>query len=252
MVAVTDRCHACGTRRAPSDQFCERCGQPLPEFRAPSTDPSGFEQTPAGLTWVYRIPVVTNRYTWIKWGWVSLWTWVGLTTAAIALLILLAPSHGKDPMVLVRLAGALAFVATCLIVALGLFGALVAGGGVQARYALDSRGVAISGPMPGSGEGMLMAFTDPRSAQSTAETARALLPSNDGSARWDSVRRVEFDDTRHVISLRRRWHHPLRIYVPTEHFQEVGAFVRTRFSTTRGGSALPSPPPDLAQRNTSQ
>lgn len=241
MVAVTDRCHACGARRGPSDEVCERCGERLPAPRSAVADPVRFERTPAGLAWGYRIPVIRNRYTWIKWGWVSLWAGVGLIVAATVGLVLLAPAHARDLAVLVSLALVLAFVATGFVVALGLFGAFGTGSAVQAWYSLDDQGVSLSGPAPESVEGLLLAVSGVQSARSTAETARALLPSNDGSARWDSVRRVQFDGPRHVISLRRRWHHPLRLYVSAEHFPEVAAFVRGHVSTTDL--------PDLAAKN---
>lgn len=134
----------------------------------------------------------------------------------------------------VRLYVAIALIAGLSVVGLGLFAALAVANGVTTRFTLSPHGAAAT-TSEGASDSVEHAawFLGGGSRQVRDITAAAslLLPSS-GEAKWKDVRRAQFDERRHVITLRRRWHHPLRVYVPPERFSDAASFVRDHVPAT--------------------
>ena len=227
MVAVVDRCHQCGTRRASVEQqFCEKCGSELP---APEAGPAD------GMAWDYRIPLLDNRYTWIQWGWTALIAAVA-TSASLATLVVVAsgsgPSEGMGYLLKVYVAAGL--IAGATIIGYGLFAALGVGFGITIRFGLGPEGVlgVVTKKSAASLDSTAWMLTgNARTAQRNQQISALLLPSG-CDAKWKDVRRAGLDEARHVITLRRRWHLAVRVYVPAKRFGEAAAFVRSHLPSS--------------------
>lgn len=231
MGAVVDRCHACGTRRAGDERLCAKCGSEL------SALPPKPELPPApvdGLTWSYSIPILNNRYVWVRWGWTALAFGAGFAALLGTLLVVMFASGNGGVMFAMKVYVVIALIAALAVLALGLFAALAVGNGVTSRFTLSSQGAVATTTENVSDSvesAALLLGGSFKRARDISTTASLLLPSS-GEAKWKDVRRAEFDERRHVITLRRRWHHPLRIHVPPERFSEAAAFVRDQVPTT--------------------
>ena len=203
----------------------------MPDIPERPPEPEG------GMAWDYRIPVVNNRYTWIRWGWVA----VALAAVFVIPIGILAVMYGGSnggAFFAVKLCAIVGIIAGATVVGLGLFSALGVSNDMMTRFALSPEGVVgrISKVEQASIQGAAWFLTtNAQTAQRNAQIAELLLPTG-GDAKWKDVRRVQFDEPRHVITLRRRWHNPLRIYAPAARFGAASTFVREHVPA----SALPA------------
>ncbi len=225
MRVVGERCHACEARLAGDERFCVKCGAELPAS-PPSPEPSPGPVE--GLAWSYRIPMLTNRYVWGRWWWAALGFGAGLAIVlGTPLVVMFADGNGGIAFA-VKLYSAIAIIAGLSAIGLGIFSALVVANGVTTCFTLYSLGALATTSDDVEdrveiGASFLGGSFDQASEISAA--ALLLLPAT-GEVKWKDVRRVELDESRHVITLRRPWHHPLRLYVPQEHFSGAVSFVR--------------------------
>jgi hypothetical protein len=233
MVAVIYRCHQCGTPRASDEQLvCAKCGAELPVPPVPEPAPDG------GIAWTYRIPLLNNPYIWRQWAWTALA--VGGGFAAVIGTFIVAVYGDSDANGIAfgaKVYAALGLIPGLMVIGYGLFAALGVSFGVTTRFALSPDGVVgrISKDAEGSIESSAWLFAgNTQDAQRNAQLASLLLPSG-CDAKWKDVRRAEFDEHRNVITLRRRWHFPVRIYVPAARFAEAVAFVREHLPATARG-----------------
>ena len=231
MGAVVDRCHACGTRRAGDERLCVKCGSELPALPPePAPEPRPGE----GLAWRHRIPILNNRYVWVRWGWAAFAFGGGFAAVLGTLLVVMFAGANGGVAFAVKVYAVIALIAGLGVVGLGLFAALAVANGVTTRFTLSSQGAAATTSESASDSvESAVSFLGGSSQRVRDITAAAslLLPSS-GEAKWKDVRRAEFDERRHVITLRRRWHHPLRLYLPPERFSEAAAFARDQVPTT--------------------
>lgn len=228
MVAILDRCHSCGTRLADVDKFCSGCGAPRPvpgEAALERLNP----QPPGGIAWSYRIPILNNRYTWIRWGWAAFWFGLPFAALLTTILVLIVGEASTDGVVLAtKLFVAIALVCAAIVIGLGIIAALLSGNRVASRATLTPEGCTLTVKSEGvvdAMESVAGAFTGYDSARSTGNAMTLLLP-GDGDTRWDKVRGVTVDPKRRVITLHRRWHNPLRLYVPADQFDAVATYVQ--------------------------
>ena len=222
MSAVAERCHACGAPRAGDGQrFCTKCGSALP---ASSADPEPTD----GLAWSYRIPMLNNRYVWVRWAWAALGFGVGVAIVLGTPLVMMFASGNGGVAFAVKLYAVIALITGLVVVGSGVFAALAVANGVTTRFTLNSeRALATtSDDVEDSVESAALFLGGSFDQASDISAAAALLLPSSGEVKWKDVRRAEFDDARHVITLRRPWHHPLRLYVPQEHFSDAASFVR--------------------------
>jgi hypothetical protein len=181
-----------------------------------------------GLAWSYRIPILNNRYVWIRWGWAALAFGAGSAAVLGTLLVVMFAGGNGGVTFAVKVYAAIALIAGLGVVALGLFAALAVANGLTTRFTLSAQGAAAttSESAPGDVENAALLLGGSfKGARDISAAASLLLPPS-GETKWKDVRRAEFDERRHVITLRRRWHHPLRLYVPPERFSEAAAFAR--------------------------
>ncbi len=220
MVAVVDRCHRCGALRDSDDQLvCAKCDAELPVAPAPEPVPEG------GIAWNYPIPILNNRYIWRQWAWTAAAVGGG---AAVLFGTLIVVASDSDISVAVKIYAAIGLISGLVVIGYGLFASLGVSFRVTTRFALGPAGVVgrITKEAAGSIESTAWLFTNnARDAQRNQQITALLLPSGCDAA-WKDVRGVEFDEPRHVITLRQRWHFPVRMYVPAARFGEVAAFVR--------------------------
>lgn len=192
------------------------------------------------MAWAYRIPILNNRYTWIRWGWAALWFGLGF---ALALGIPLAIAFGSTEPADVRAIAYLVvgtFGAVALIVlGMGAWAAIVAGNHVGAVFVLAPEGVSVrtrdEGLLERAEDIALVFGSSFAEARRGAAGLEAMLP-GDSSAGWAKVRSVDFNSATSVITLHRRWHNPVRIYVPRDRFAEASAYVRIHAARAPGGS----------------
>jgi len=239
MVAVKTRCHACGQPRAESDQTCSKCGQPLPAFEAGTPVANALAEPPGGMAWAYRIPILNNRYSWIRWGWAALWFGLGFALAlGVPLTVAFGSTDPDDLRGIAMLFGG-TFVAVVLIVlGMGIWAGLVSGNHVEAAFVLEAEGLSVhtrdEGFLERAEQISLVLGSSFTEASRTAGGFEAMLP-GDVSARWAQVRSADFDEGTSVITLHRRWHNPIRVYVPRERFAEASAYVRSHAGRVAGG-----------------
>ncbi|MBI2913547.1 MAG: hypothetical protein HYY03_06470 [Chloroflexi bacterium] len=200
----------------------------MPGEPAPSPAPAD------GLAWSYRIPILNNRYVWVRWGWAALAFGLGFAIAlGTPLVVFFAGANGGVGFAL-KVYAAIALTAGLGVVGLGLFAALAVANGVTTRFTLSSQGAAATTSESASesveNAALFWGGSSPQ-VRNLVAAASLLLPSS-GEAKWEDVRRAQFDERRHVITLRRRWHHPLRLYVPPERFSEAAAFARDHVAPT--------------------
>ena len=234
MTAVTDRCHACGARRAGSERLCGKCGSDLPDV------PADTVSTPApadGLGWSYRIPIVNNRFVWIRWGWAAVAFGAGFALVLGTPLVVAFSSTSGGVAFAVKLYAAIALLAAAVVIACALYAALGVSNAVTTRFALRPHGAVATTSEGASNnvEQAVLAIGGSFAQTRNLSAAASLLLPSSWEAAWKDVRRAEFDESRHVITLRRRWHHPVRLYVPPERFDDAAAFVRAHVpAPTRG------------------
>ena len=123
MTAVADRCHACGKRRTGDESLCERCGSALPALAA---EPEAPPEPANGLAWSHRIPIVNNRYVWIRWGWAAVAFAVGFALVLGTPLVVAFGSTSGGMGFAVRLYVAIAIIAGLVVIGCGLFAAAAA------------------------------------------------------------------------------------------------------------------------------
>ncbi|MEP7216252.1 MAG: hypothetical protein ABI782_08365 [Anaerolineaceae bacterium] len=176
-------------------------------------------------------------------GWAAFWAGIGTSVPLTALLLAMFGDASASGIVFgVKLFVVLAVIPILTVLGLGLFGALLSGNGVVSRITLTPEGCAVAVKeqgLLGSIENVALTVgSSYANSRSTASAVVALLAS-EGDTKWKDVRRVEADARRHVISLRRRWHNPLRLYVPSEQFQETAQFVQAHVPrpSPAGGSS---------------
>jgi len=226
MVALVDRCHACGTLRDGQEvKFCAKCGAELPVAPAPEPVPAG------GIAWNYRIPVINNRYVWVRWCWAAFATGMGFGIVLGTLIVVMfggSDQYGGAVAFAVRIYLALGLIPAAVVIVCGLLAALVVSNDVSTRFELSPRGVVAQMSRQDSAgiqDAAWFLTRNARNASQAVQIASLLLPSG-GNTQWKDVRRAEFDEVRRVITLRRRWHSPFRIYLPEQRFAEVAAYVR--------------------------
>jgi len=196
----------------------------------PTPEPASAD----GLTWSYSIPILNNRYVWIRWGWAALAFGVGFAAVLGTLLVVMFASGNGGVMFAVKVYAAIALIAGLGVVGCGIFAALAVANGVTTRFTLSSQGAVAttSESVEDSVESAALLLGGSFKRARDISTAASLLLPSSGEAKWKDVRRAEFDERRHVITLRRRWHHPLRLYVPPERFSEAAAFARDQVPPT--------------------
>lgn len=228
MVAIVDRCHSCGTkRRSMEERFCHKCGAGLPEA------PPEMARPPAdGIAWSRAVPIINNRYLWIRWGWAALYFGAGFAVLlGTPLVVLYAEGNGGAGFA-IKLFLVLGLVAAAVVIGAALFAAVSVGNRLMMAFVLSpvSAAARTSGKeLEGVESAALLFAPGSRDARNSAQAAALLLPP-EGEAKWKDVRRVQFDAPRCVITLRRRWRHPLRLYVVPGRWTEAEAFVREHAS----------------------
>lgn len=240
MVAIKNRCHACGQPRAEADETCAKCGQPLPpiESEAPASD--AVAEPPGGMAWAYRIPILNNRYTWIRWGWAAFWFGIGFALAiGVPLTIAFGSTDSSDVRQMVLLFAGTFIVVVLVVLGMGAWAAIVSGNHVGAVFALEPDGLHVrthnDGFLGRAEQISLVLGSSFSEARRTAGGFEAMLP-GDVTARWAQVRSADFNERTSVITLHRRWHNPARIYVPRERFSEASAYVRSHAERIPGGT----------------
>ncbi len=230
MVAIVDRCHGCGTKRRSMEQrFCAKCGAELPSAPEPEAPPPA-----GGLAWNYRVPIINNRYAWVRWGWAALAFGGGFAAVLGTLLVVMFAANNGGVGFAIKVYLAIGLISGAVVIGAGFLSALGVGNDLAMAFALSPEGAMarVSEEEMESIENAASFFAGRTAdAQQNAQIAALLLPP-DGDAKWKDVRRVQFDSTRRVISLRRKWHNPLRLYVPPERWDGVAAYVRSH--TTSG------------------
>ncbi len=199
--------------------------------------PEPSPEVAEGLAWSYRIPILNNRYVWVRWGWAALAFGAGFAIVlGTPLVVLFADGNGGVGFA-VKVYAAIGLISALAVVGLGLFAAVAVANGVSARFSLSPQGaVATTSESASESVENAASFWGGSSPQvhNLVAAASLLLPSS-GEAKWKDVRRAEFDERRHVITLRRRWPYSLRIYVPPERFSEAATFVRERAAVSAQG-----------------
>ncbi len=230
MAAIRDRCHSCGTKRQSMDErFCSKCGAELPSAPAEAVPPP-----PGGIVWNRRVPIINNRYAWIRWGWAALYFGVSFAAVLGTLIVVMFASTSGGVGFAIRVYLAIGLVSGAVVIGAGFLSALGAGNGLAMAFAVGTEGAAArtSGKeMEGIENASWLFSGSARDAQQNAQVAALLLPP-EGEAQWKDVRRVQFDAAHGVITLRRRWRHPLRLYVPADRWSEVAAYVRSHSAAT--------------------
>ena len=229
MSTVVDRCAACGTARAAGERLCAKCGSELPAL---PPDP-GTSPDPAGaLAWSYDIPVLNNRYVWVRWGWAALLSGTAFAVLLGTPLVVMFAAGNGGVTFAVKVYAVIALVAGLGAVGLGLFAALTVANSVTTRFALNPQSaVATTSEDPSAAVESAASLLASAQLRNVSAAAALLLPAS-GEAKWKDVRRAEFDERRNVITLRRRWHHPLRIYAPPETYGDAASFVREHAPAT--------------------
>jgi hypothetical protein len=242
MVAILNRCHGCGNQLLDSDKFCSRCGVERSKPTEAALEAMN-PQPPGGMAWSYRIPLLNNKFTWIRWGWTAFWSGLGLSLPLTALILAMFGEFSGDGAVFaLKLFLVIAAIPAGTVLVVGLFAALISGNGIASRTTLTPQGCVVSIKEEGvTGAVENVAFLLGSKYQSAREAggAAAILLPNEGDTEWGKVAKVEFDPRRRVITLRRRWHNPLRLYAPGERFPEAVRYVREHVPA----SAIPTPRP---------
>lgn len=240
MVALTNRCHACGQLRLETDQTCSKCGRALPPIadEAPATDRPA--EPAGGMAWSYRIPILNNRYTWIRWGWAALWFGLGFAFAlGIPLTIAFGSTDPGDVRQIVLLFAGTFVLVVLIVLGMGVWAGIVSGNHVAAAFVLDPDGISVrtrsESFLERAEQISLVLGSSYSGARRSAGGFEAMLP-GDVSARWQQVRSADFNEGTSAITLHRRWHNPIRIYVPRERFAEASAYVRSHAERTPGGT----------------
>lgn len=230
MVAIVDRCHGCGTKRRSMEQrFCAKCGAELPTAPEPEAPPPA-----GGLAWNYRVPIINNRYAWVRWGWAALAFGGGFAAVLGTLIVVMFAANNGGVGFAIKVYLAIGLISGAVVIGAGFLSALGVGNDLAMAFALSPEGAMarVSEEEMESIENAASFFAGRTAdAQQNAQIAALLLPP-DGDAKWKDVRRVQFDEARRVITLRRRWHNPLRLYVPAERWDSAAAYVRSH--TTSG------------------
>lgn len=224
MVAILDRCHGCGTkRRSMEERFCAKCGAELPKPPPPGAPPPA-----GGLAWNYRVPIITNRYAWVRWGWASLAFGGGFAAVLGTLIVVMFAGTSGGVGFAIKVYLAIGLISAAVVVGAGFLAAVGTGNDLAMAFALSPEGAVArisDREIEGIENAAWLFAGSARDAQQNAQIAALLLPP-DGDAKWKDVRRAQFDEARRVISLRRKWHNPLRLYVPADRWDEVAAYVR--------------------------
>lgn len=230
MVAIVERCHGCGTKRRSMEQrFCAKCGAELPSAPEPEAPPPS-----GGLAWNYRVPIINNRYAWVRWGWAALAFGGGFAAVLGTLIVVMFAANNGGVGFAIKVYLAIGLISGAVVIGAGFLSALGAGNDLAMAFALGPEGAMarVSEEEMESIENAGSFFAGRTAdAHQNAQIAALLLPP-DGDAKWKDVRRAQFDDARRVITLRRRWHNPLRLYVPAERWDCIAAYVRSH--TTSG------------------
>lgn len=202
------------------------------------------DATSEELAWTRNIPIVSNRYVWIHWGWASL-LFVGIFTVLFAIgAAVFAPGTSYTLDTLIRIYVVLAILIAGAVIGTGLFGALSVTNKLTSTFTLNVEG-ARSEVASYSGEvrGLATLFGEKGGdATATAWSVGALLPES-GAYEWKDIRSADYDERRHVVTLHRGWHRRLRLYATPENYEEVAAFVRGHVHRPLTGV-----PPEMANR----
>lgn len=226
MSKVRDRCHDCGAKRTAEAKFCTKCGAGLPAWA--ELEPGGPTEPAGGMAWECRIPVITNRYTWIRWGWMAAAFGTGFALV-LGVPLMIAFGSRDEAATMTKVVVAIFALAALVVLGLGLMAGVLCGNGVRAAYTFEPEGMRLVTRIGGfmdRAENVALAmgqgFTE---AHQTAGAFEAMLP-GDNDAKWAKVRAVQFDERRRVITLRRKWHNPVRVYVPADRWPAAVAYVR--------------------------
>src|SRR3990172_8947855 len=102
-----------------------------------SRDPEPSMGLAEGLTWSHRIPILNNRYVWVRWGWAALAFGLGFSIVlGTPLVVVFAGANGGVAFAL-KVYVAIVLIAGLAVVGLGLFAAVVVANGVTSRFSLS-------------------------------------------------------------------------------------------------------------------